>query len=150
MYENIYKHLITYTQMSEAICCNYARTAVRTIAQGLYIHNGSSKTLPSGALHEIKKQYHQLFKETPAMHLTSQASKLITIKSLLKKFNEHWYHQEKRVTYLETFSTENWKALPNTRKALHSMHHCRACPTEFPQLTSAFPSKRNVKKKKKP
>ena len=129
--------------MSEAFSCNYARTAVRTIAQGLYTHSG----LPSEALHEIKKQYHEVFKDTPSMHLTCQASKLITIKSLLKKFNEHWYPKENRVTYLETFSCENWKALSNAQKTLHTLHQCRACPAEFPQLTSAFPHKRYMKKK---
>ena len=69
--------------MAEAICCNYARTAVRTIAQGLFTINGNSKTLPSGALNEIKQQYHQQFKDTPSMHLTCQASKLITIQRTL-------------------------------------------------------------------
>ena len=114
---NIYKHQLHAHKV--AISCNYARTAVRTIAQGLYTHSG----LPSGALHEIKKQYHEVLKDTPSMHLTCQVSKLITIKSMLKKFNKHWYPKENRVTYLETFSCNNWKALSNAQKTLPSYTH---------------------------
>ena len=135
--------------MAEAICCNYARTAVRSIDQGLYAHGGNGKTLPSGALKEIEKQYHQQFKDTPAMHLSNQAAKLVTIKKLLKTFNEHWCPQASRITYLDTFSTMKWNALSKAQQAQHTLQKCKACQVDFPELTAAFPTKRCTQNMKK-
>ena len=124
--------------MTESICCNYARTAIRSIAQSQPVQKGATKTFQSSGLQPTLTQYYQHFKDFPAMHLTKHATKLTTIKAILMKFNEHWSSQEHKTLFLDEFCIEKWDSLATTTKAKHTLRQCRACMEEFPELTSVW------------
>lgn len=56
-------------------------------------------------------------------------------------FSKKWYPQAKRVEYTSTFSSEKWKALPDSEKDEHTLSNCKACLIRYDQLQTVFPGK---------
>ena len=130
--------------MAETINCNFGRTAVRAIAQNLYVQNGCVKTFPPKAMAQLMQEYQSIFKDTPSMQLSTTTS---TVIKLLATFNSHWHLQEKKNDFMKTFSIAEWKKLTPVQQAGHTIKQCHTCQTKYQLLTSAFPHKQTSEKK---
>eukprot|EP00731_Ephydatia_muelleri_P005769 Em0003g17a len=130
--------------MAETINCNFGRTAVRAIAQNLYVQNGCVKTFPPKAMAQLMQEYQSIFKDTPSMQLSTTTS---TVIKLLATFNSHWHLQEKKNDFMKTFSIAEWKKLTSVQQAGHTIKQCHTCQTQYQLLTSAFPHKQTSEKK---
>ena len=60
---------------------------------------------------------------------------------ILDNFSNKWHPQSKRLVYLSTFSTENWKRLTNSEKEKHTLAFCGACFNSYQTLQECFPGK---------
>ena len=65
-------------RMTDAINCCYARTAVRSIAQKLYMGMEGVKTLSTQSMAQLVVVYNALLKNNPAMHLQNQKNSTMT------------------------------------------------------------------------
>ena len=128
--------------MAETINCNFGRTAVRAIAQNLYVQNGCVKKFPPKAMAQLMQKYQSIFNDTPSMQLSTTTS---TVIKLLATFNSHWHLQEKKNDFMKTFSIAEWKKL--IQQAGHTIKQCHTCQTQYQLLTSAFPHKQTSEKK---
>lgn len=60
---------------------------------------------------------------------------------ILSSFSKKWNPHSARADYMDTFSIQNWKELPNRAKQHHSMSYCNACYNAYPSQQKAFPGK---------
>ena len=129
--------------MAEAINCNYGRTAIRAIAQTLYVQKGCVKKFPPKAMTQLMQEYQLIFKDTPSMTLSTTAS---TVVKLLATFNSHWHLQEKKNDFLKTFSIAEWKKLTAVQQAGHTIKQCHTCQTQY-QVLQHFLTNKPVRRK---
>ncbi len=119
--------------------CNYARVAIRTIAQ-TYQRKGIS--LVKGAVVQVREEYNEHFQSSKAMEL-SYVMATKKIPQILKAFNQRWHPQYQRQRFLETFSLAAWTCLPQQDKE-HSLRNCTACGVKHLSLTRSFPGEPKV------
>ena len=105
--------------MVEAINCNFARTAVRSIAQSIRVVSN----------HFLKNLWHSYTIIRLNTHQQDKV-KYSTIKKLLALFNEPWKHSQQKEQFLNTFSSSQWNKLPPIKKALHSVQQCQSCQND--------------------
>ena len=65
-------------------------------------------------------------------------------KELCNTFSQRWYPKEMIPCYMSTFSHQQWEKLSTSQKLHHSRQECRTCPVTFPDLTHAFPCKKQA------
>ena len=129
--------------MGESINCNYARVAIRHFSS---THLPKSCRFPKGSISKILADYNNHFVDNESLRETySRASKKFP--AICQNFNLRWHPAEKREEYLATFSVVSWLKLSPEEKQQHSLQSCKACGTQYQTLSSAFPSKRIIKKK---
>lgn len=51
-------------------------------------------------------------------------------------FSSKWHPRESRVEYEQTFSTTNWKALPQHKQEEHTLANCKPCRDDHFMLQS--------------
>ncbi len=62
-----------------------------------------------------------------------------------KVFNKRWNPDDAKQTYLSTFSTKCWEALPESEKKHHTLRDCKACQSFYGNLPSLFPCAKRAK-----
>ena len=126
----IYFHSMP-TPTSLLINCGYARVDIRELSPPERIKHRKEVaceerrqgflSLFSSATHNIPDEYQLSYSE----HLFRGCNKI------LDYFSNKWHPQSKRLVYLSTFSTKNWKRLTNSEKEKHM----------FSRQTSIFPTR---------
>ena len=125
--------------MSEAINCNYARTAIRVLCQREYEQCGFVKCLPDTSLEKVVEEYNKRYSESrPGMNLSLTTAKR-RVHQLLADFNKKWHPQSQKNAFLSFFSLTSWVNLPLVDKNKHSLQDCSACHEQHLSLTKAFP-----------
>ena len=132
--------------MSQAINCNYARTAIRVLCQREYSQRGFVKQLSQASIAKVVEEYNKCF--SPQMHLSLTTAKK-RVRQLLDKFNKKWHPQSLKDTFLNVFSLNSWTSLPLEEKNKHTLQDCSACSRQHLSLTRAFPCNKAVKTKLK-
>ena len=128
--------------MSQAINCNYSRTAIRTLCQKELAQCGTAR-LSHASLENVVKKYNELFSEQrPSMHLTLAVAEK-RVRPLLTTFNRRWHPPSQRNVFLTAFSQTNWDHLPSDEKNKHTLRQCSACHTYHLSLNLSFPDKRD-------
>lgn len=114
--------------MSQAINCNYARTAIRVLCRSKFSQYGSVKQLSQA---EVVDEYNKCFSQLrPNMHLSFKKR----IHQLLDEFNKKWHPQSQRETFLSVFSLNGWTSLPLGEKNKHTLQDCSACRKQHVSL----------------
>ena len=54
----------------------------------------------------------------------------------------HWKKREDLLRYLDTFSIEKWKSLPQSSKCLHTLSHCKECAKHHHTAQNIFPGRK--------
>ena len=124
--------------MSIAINCAYARVALREFHQRHQIHFGNSRALERGSKKKIVEDYNEHFKSFPNLLLPYTVA-VKKLPKLLHDFNQRWHPQEQHRCYIDTFSTDSWKALCEKEKQQHTVRNCEICMKSHPILVKAFP-----------
>ena len=97
--------------MSQALNCNYARTAIRELCQK---ERGSVNRLSQEVIVKAVEKYNRHFQE-PSMHLPLTVANK-RIRPLLALFNKKWYPQSQKQIFLDTFSLNSWNQLSSEEK----------------------------------
>ena len=94
---------------------------------------------------DIIDEYNSRFEGYPCMQLEENPSYILKkCKEVNGIFSQKWNPQEMLHKYIDTFSHECWKKLPTSQKLQHSLTECSSCPSFFPALTRAFPSRKRA------
>lgn len=127
--------------MAQAINCNFARTAIRTLCQREFTQSGTAKRFPRASIAKVVEEYNTRFSEQDLKLSLTVAYKRIP--ELLGAFNRRWNPQSQKGIFLNMFSLSAWTDLPSDEKSKHSLQNCLACRTQHVSLTRAFPDKRS-------
>ena len=140
---------IVTQDMSQAINCNFARTAIRVLCQREYSQCGSVKQLSQASMVKVVDEYNKCFSQLrPQMHLSLTTAKK-RVRQLLDEFNKKWHPQSQKDTFLSVFSLNSWSNLPLEEKNKHTLQDCSACFEQHLSLTRAFPCNKAFKTKLK-
>lgn len=130
--------------MALKVNCGYARTAIRELTR-------TSRVKHQGVVHKSQRanDFHHIFNlptyQLPSNYFDSNGKDWSLFDkhcdTSCKAFLKKWTPTTKRVEYTNTFSIENWKALPEGEKNKHTLSNCRACFSQHENIQRAFPLK---------
>ena len=104
-----------------------------------------------GVVHrdKLRTDFHKLF-DIPSYKLPNTLNKSSgknlsafdkNCENMYKCFSKKWNPASTRVQYTSMFSIDNWKALDNSEKAMHTLADCKACFMKHESLQRSFPAK---------
>ena len=128
--------------MTQAINCNFSRTAVHSLCQREFTNCGNVKKLLNESIVKVVEEYNRRFSEQGACMQLPIDIGHVRIRQLLSTFNKKWHPQSLKETFLSTFSLTAWTRLPLEEKSKHTLQNCSACHTQHLSLTRAFPDRK--------
>ena len=123
------------------INCGFARTAIRELTP----RNRGPKVIDKA---KRVSEFKELFASCPTYGLNEsyfetdgQNSSLFDrdCEKITTYFSSKWHPRESRVEYEQTFSTTNWKALPQHKQKQHTLANCKPCRDDHFMLQTKFP-----------
>ena len=127
--------------MSVVFGCGFARV---TVKESFHKPGSVAKeTDPDQRWKNYRRLLDESAKAKLAVDRTLYRKKSRTIYDLFRTMSP-----EKRSEYLQYFSLQNWKALPESQKSEHTMSNCDACQVHHFAMQSFFPNGAKLKPQK--
>ncbi len=120
------------------INCNFARTSMYSFTKK---YMTKQNKLPRGSLPKIMHDYNSEFVNHPQLKVTyAFANKKFL--AITRAFSNRWHPCNSKLTYLRTFYVTEWNKLEKDEQECHTLHNCRICTQEYPEMSKCFPGQK--------